>query len=252
MNRFIRLGLAAALPAAALCLSSLGGCMSQDLAGSGSETLNDSIRIDPFPKPLGQALIPLEQEFYATFKYVEFDTTGGLVLRQDLPLHIIPKQADVYGYAFEDTRHGYLLSWKDGNGNRDSAGVYIVGAFRDSTLILDSAAILWLPQFPKPGTSWYIEPGRKYELVSQDTAFWTETLFPYENEPTAPVRLGFQRQPSVLFKETYGDTLTYYYFRRGVGCVGLERSVHGKLLASGTLQSFYVKTRIGKFSGGTD
>ncbi|MDB5048599.1 MAG: hypothetical protein JWO30_1670 [Fibrobacteres bacterium] len=219
----------------------VGGCALQDKA-SGTETVS----IDPFPKPLGEAIIPLEQEAFSSFKYVEFDTAGGLVMRKDLDLHIIPKGQDRYGYAFEDPRHGYLLTWKDGNGNRDSAGVYIIGSFRDTSLAIDSNPVLWLPQFPKPGVSWSIEPGRVMDLISADTAFYTDILFQGSDEvEKAPIERGFQKQPTLLFRETYGDTLTYYHFRRGVGCLGFERSTRGKLLATGYIQTFSGKSRYG-------
>ncbi len=223
--------------AAGAAFAALSGCMAMD-AKDASGTSNDL-----FPKPLGVAIIPLEQEFWSSFRYVEFDTTGGVFMRQELALHVAPKGKGIYGYAFEDTSRGILVAFRDFGGNRDSAGIYIVGRYHDTTMILDSQEVLWLPQVPKAGASWYTEPGRKTELVSLDTAIWTETLFAYENDPAAPVRLGFQRQPTLLFKETKDDTLTYYHFRRGVGCVAFERSVAGKLLASGSIISFYGRSR---------
>jgi hypothetical protein len=226
-------GASAPILAAALAFSPLAGCMTAD------DAKNDSTGIDPFPKPIGQALIPLEKEFYARYRYAEFDTAGQAVLREDLPLHVYPKQPGIYAYAFEAGTSGYLLQQKDGNGNRDSAGVYIVGRFRDAGLFLDSAPVLWLPQAPKPGASWYLSPGRRTEVVSLDTSFWTEAVTsPYE-DTAAYIRSGLQRQPTILFKETAGDTVTYYHFRRGMGCVAFQRAARGKLIASGSMYSFY-------------
>lgn len=227
--------------AAALGLSALAGCMTNDMKADGGTN------IDPFPKPLGESMIPLQQEFYGTFHYAEFDTTGSLVMRQDLSLQVTPKGNGIYGYSFEDTSRGMLLAFKDGNGNRDSAGIWIMGSFQNGFQDIDSTPALWLPQFPKPGTSWEIEPGRVTQLVDADTTFWTDALFPTEADSVAPVRLGLQRQPTVLFRETKEDTVTFYHFRRGVGCVGFERAARGKLIAAGTLFSFYGKTR---YSGG--
>ena len=215
-------------------------CNMADTKGGATETANDL-----FPKPLGVAILPLEQEFWSTFRYVEFDAAGAVFMRQDLRLRVVPKAGKLYGYSFEDTSRGTLLAFRDFGGNRDSAGIYIVGHFHDSVMVLDSQEVLWLPQVPKANTSWFTEPGRKNELAAMDTAIWTDVLFPYENDPAAPVRHGFQRQPTVLFKETMGDTLTYYHFRRGVGCVAFERSVAGKLLATGTIHTFYGKYRYG-------
>jgi hypothetical protein len=202
--------------------------------------------IDPFPKPMGETLIPLDQEFHGTFRYSEFDSTGGVVLRQDLALHVSPKSKaeGLYGYAFERTDRGILLAFRDFGGNRDSAGIYIMGTFRDIFLTLDSTPVLWLPQFPKAGAAWDIGAGRKTELVDADTSFWTDRLFLPVNDTAAQVSHGFQKQPTVLFKETKDDTVTFYHFRRGVGCVGFERSARGKLIASGTLYQFFRNSRL--------
>ncbi|MDB5102971.1 MAG: hypothetical protein JWP91_660 [Fibrobacteres bacterium] len=214
----------------------MGGCMTNDSKGTETNDL--------FPKPLGETIIPLSQEAYSNFNYVEFDSAGGLVMRRNLTLYILPKAVDVYGYAFEDPRRGFLLKFDDANGNRDSAGIYIVGTYRDSTLAYDSVPVLWLPQLPKRGVKWSTDPGRQMELVSPDTSFYTAVLFPWGDETgEAPIQYGFQRQPALLFRETAGDTITYYNFRRGVGCLGFERAVNGKLVASGVLQSFSSKYR---------
>jgi hypothetical protein len=227
---------AAAAPflAVSLAFSPLAGCMTAD-----NMDRSDTTSIDPFPKPIGEALIPLEKEFFARYRYAEFDTAGEPVLREDLPLHVFPKQPGIYAYAFEAGTSGYLLQQKDGNGNRDSAGVYIVGRFSDANLYLDSAPVLWLPQSPKAGASWSLSPGRRTEVVSLDTSFWTEAVTNVYQDSAAYVRSGLQRQPTILFKETAGDTVTFYHFRRGMGCIAFQRAARGKLIASGSLYSFY-------------
>jgi hypothetical protein len=230
----IRALAAAAAPilAASLAFSPLTGCMTDDMKA-------DSTDIDPFPKPIGEALIPLEKEFYANYRYAQFDSAGKKVLDEDLPLHVYLKQPGIYAYSFDRGKSGYLLQQKDGNGNLDSAGVYIVGRFSDANLYLDSAPVLWLPQSPKPGTSWNLSPRRRTEVVSLDTSFWTEAMTNMYQDTAAHVRSGLQRQPTILFKETAGDTVTYYHFRRGMGCIALQRAARGKLIASGSMYSFY-------------
>lgn len=228
--RRLRPDTAALLLAVGLFASSLTGCLSDDGAPSD---------IDPFPKPMGEALIPLQQEFRATYRYAEFDSAGKEVLRQDLPLHVYPMRPGIYAYAFNEETSGILLEQRDAGGNRDSAGVYIVGRFRAGSVFLDSVPVLWLPQMPKAGRTWPLSPARATELVSADTAFWTEALPGMEPDPKSMVRAGMQRQPTLLFKETAGDTLTFYHFRRGMGCVAFSRSAGGKLIASGSLFAFY-------------
>lgn len=221
---------AKALGAAALCLSALAGCMTADEDGT------NIIGTDPFPKPMGETLIPLTKDVYATYRYAEFDGTGATLLTLELPLTVKAKGGGLYGYAFERDDRGILIAFLDKGGNRDSAGIYLMGTFRDSFLTLDSAPALWLPQFPKPGISWDMGGGRLNALVDADTSFWTETLFPRDDSTT--IRHGFQKQPTFLFREAKGDTVTHYHFRRGVGCVGFQRAVAGKLMASGSLFRF--------------
>jgi hypothetical protein len=78
-------------------------------------------------------------------------------------------------------------------------------------------------------------------VESADTAFWTEPVQGPQGDSAAPITLGLQRHPTVLFRETKGDTVTFYHFRRGVGCVGFERAIGGKLFAAGSL--FRYQTR---------
>lgn len=230
MNPLRALSAAATVLAALLSASPLTGCLSDD-KGAPSD-------VDPFPKPIGEALIPLEKEFFADYRYAEFDTAGKPVLKENLPLHVYPKRTGIFAYAFEAGTSGYLLQLKDGNGNRDSAGVYIVGWFRDANLYLDSAPVLWLPQTPKAGDSWNLSPGRRTEVVSVDTSIWTEPMRGMTEDTAVFVRSGLQRQPTILFKETSGDTVTFYHFRRGMGCIAFQRAARGKLIASGSLYSF--------------
>jgi hypothetical protein len=201
-----------------------------------------SAETDLFPKPLGEKIIPLEeQSTFSSFRYVEMDASGAILMRQKALILAITKRGNnIYGYAFEDPKIGHLLLWKDGAGNRDSAGIYITGTFRDSANFLDSNPVLWLPQMPRLGVKWALDSLRSMELISADTALFTETLFPYSlSTGSEPARFGFQRHATLLFKETAGDTLTYYHFSRGVGCLAFERSVQGRLLAAGTITSFY-------------
>ena len=215
---------------AAALAAILTGCMSLDSEKNGN---------DPFPKPIGPKIIPLEDNgFFATYRYVEFDSVGRLVMRLEaLRLDVRRRAPDVYGYAFESDSQGILLRWMDAGptgSNRDSAGVYIVGAFKGAEDFYDSVPVYWLPQFPKAGTSWQVG-SRMVELVHPDTAYFSDLIL--KEDAAAPVRYGFQRHPTVLIKEREGDTLTHYHFRRGVGCLAFERTVGGRLRAAGTITS---------------
>lgn len=220
------LGLAAAL---------LAGC----LADNGGR---ESDLIDPFPRPLGPKIVPLEQDMRSDFRYVEFDSAGNETLRlKALTLYVQERDSGVYSYSFGDPARGYLVRFieplRGGVAVRESAGVYIVGHFGAGISVYDSAPTLWLPQFPASGASWPLGTGRTMELADGEALYLTEPLFLPSDEH--PVEDGFQRHSTLLFRETAGDTLTYYHFAKGVGCVGFERSVMGRLIASGTLVAFY-------------
>lgn len=215
----------------------LAGCMSADEMSSGSAK-----DYDPFPRPQGPLMIPLEKESNSSFRYVKLDTEGaagpaGSLLRiPSLILYIAPRTGGNFTYAFENPKQGYLVAYKDAPA--ESAGIYIKGTFKDSADFLDSIPVLWLPQNPKAGITWRLGPDRTMELVDDKAIYFTETLFPYDTAGS-PVTQGFQRHTAYLFKEIAGDTVTLYHFRKGVGCLGFERSAGGRLLASGTIHSFY-------------
>jgi hypothetical protein len=224
----------ALLACSLLAASLLAGCLADD-----SDKWSG---IDPFPKPLGPKIVPLEQQPRSDFRYVEFDSAGREMLRlQALTLYIQERDSGVYSYSFEDPTRGYLVRFieplRQGTVVRESTGVYIVGHFAEGASAYDSVPTLWLPQFPASGTTWPLGSGRTMELVDGESAYLTEPLFGSSAEH--PVEDGFQRHATYLFRETAGDTLTYYHFAKGVGCVGFERSAKGRLLASGTLTAFY-------------
>lgn len=222
------------------CLTmGLDGCMIGEENTGTHDTIKD---IDPFPKPQGPKIIPLDQESYSAFHYVEQDTAGKVTKRiPSLVLYIKKRRADLYTYAFEDPTRGYLVRY-DETANADSAGVYIVGTFQDSLEVMDAIPTLWIPQNPKLGASWPVGSGRSMELIDAQEPYYTETLFPSDTVG-APVAQGFQRHTAYLFRETAGDTVTYYHFRKGVGCLGFERAAGGKLIASGSIKAFYKETR---------
>lgn len=216
---------------ACIALSPMQGCMSNDPSGTSIDTT------DPFPRPLGQGLIPLDTDVYSGFRYVEFDGSGKERLRENLSLRIYPLGGPGnYAYAFDGQTQGLLLSRLDRG--VDSTGVYIMGGFHDSSVTLDSVPVLWLPQNPHAGDSLFLGNGRVNVVEDVDTAFWTEPVEGLRRDAAAPVSLGLQRQPTVLFRETKGDTVTFYHFRRGVGCVGFERAIAGRLFAAGSLYRF--------------
>lgn len=228
------LGLACLLVIPCLTLG-VNGCMTDDESRG---TMDTTKNIDPFPKPQGPKIIPLDQESFSAFHYVEQDSAGLVIKRiPSLLLYIKKRRDDIYTYAFENPSRGYLVRYHAAS-NPDSAGVYIVGTYQDSLEAIDAVPTLWLPQNPKLGVSWPIGSGRSMELVDAQKGYYTETLFPSDTVG-APVAQGFQRHTAYLFRETAGDTVTYYHFRKGVGCLGFERAAGGQKIASGTLKSFY-------------
>jgi hypothetical protein len=227
------LGLSLALSAGLLLPSlQLTGCMTDDDA-NGSEN-----GIDPFPRPNGPRMIPLDTSFRAGFHYTELDREGRVVQRiPELSLYIIRQAADTFGYAFERPERGLLIRYLE-SANRDSSGIWIVGSYRDGLRFTDSTPVRWLPQFPEVGKTWEVGAGRTMELIAPDAEYLTDVIL-RDDTAAAPIVQGMQRHSAYRFKETAGDTISYYFFRKGVGLLGYERSAGGKLIAAGSIRSFH-------------
>jgi hypothetical protein len=219
--------LAGLLPSSAL----LTGCLSADMDDSGTS-------VDPFPKPNGPKIIPLETDFRADYRYTELDRDGRIVQRiPELALHVIRQVSDTFGYAFENPARGLLIRFVE-TANRDSSGIWIVGSYRDGQRFPDSTPVRWLPQFPKTDTAWPVGAGRTMELADPEAEYLTDVILVYDTA-AAPIVQGMQRHTALRFKETAGDTVSYYFFRKGVGLLGFERSVGGKLIAAGSIRAFF-------------
>jgi hypothetical protein len=207
------------------------GCLSNDM--DGTET-----SIDPFPKPNGPKIIPLETDFRAVYRFTELNRDGQVLQRiPELALHVVRQASDTFGYAFENPARGLLIRYVE-TANRDSSGIWIVGSFRDGQRFPDSTPVRWLPQFPEKGTAWPVGAGRTMELVDPEAEYLTEVIL-RDDTAAAPLVQGMQRHTALRFKETAGDTVSYYFFRKGVGLLGFERSAGGKLIAAGSISSFY-------------
>lgn len=230
-----RIGLAAAaLLPAALSLN-LTACLTDDMDNVSSDTTQV---IDPFPNVKGSLIIPIQKDFRSDFLYAEFDSAGTAVTRRDtLTLHVTRREANLWTYAFEDSGHGYLIRYVD-SPNRDSAGIWIAGTFQGPINRLDSVPTRWLPNDPDTGKSWPVGRGRRMHLEEKEAVYYTEAI-PAGDTLGAPVSQGFQRHTAFKFREIAGDTVTIYHFKRGLGCLGFERSAKGRLMAMGTLRAFH-------------
>lgn len=219
----------------ALSAAWLAGCMTEG---------SDKSSVDPFPSPLGPKVIPLEGNgFHAEFHYAEFSATGEQVLTSNpLKLDVTSRLAPgIYGYAWEGAQAGWLLQWKDagsaGSG-REKAGIYIVGAFAGDSNFVDSTPVLWIPQAASPDTAWTVG-NRTLKLVGDRVPYFSELIMP--GDTGVYRRHGFQKHETILIRETNGDTVTHYHFRKGVGCMGFERVVGGRLRASGTIFEIFTR-----------
>jgi hypothetical protein len=208
------------------------GCLS----GAGAEATDTTRPIDPFPKPGGPRIIPLTKAFKSRFAYAGFDSAGGKVQGLDeIILHVSPRPGGAWTYAFQDSTQGYLVRYVE-TANRDSAGVWIVGRFRDGNDTLDSIPTLWVPQYPDTGKVRSVGRGRQMRMEDSAATYYTGNALP---GPTrTPMVQGFQKHTAYRFRETHGDTVTLYHFKHGLGCLGFERSAGGRLLAAGTLVGF--------------
>ncbi len=77
------------------------------------------------------------------------------------------------------------------------------------------------------------------ECLSYDTSYITERLFYYNDTGIVshPHEVDFHKHSAILIRETNQDTLSYYYFRKGIGLLGYEMTVNDSTIAVGTLFS---------------
>lgn len=213
-------------------VSCLWGCL-------GAGVVSDSRgSVDTFPRPIGDKIIPLEKNrtVFSTFRWRELDSLGRVFLRMDDLHHQISLRGELFGYAFEDLEKGILLWWRDTPGlSRDSVGIYVIGTFDKNGNVFGDTA-LWFPQFPNLKKWRFHEV--EMELISPETTYYTETVLRGE-----PNRHGFQSHKAVLIKESFHDTakaqdvITFYYLQKGVGILGMERSINGRLAATGIIRN---------------
>ncbi len=191
----------------------------------------------PFPRPLGEWIIPLDKGPASFYRHTYTDTVGTIT--SSIPrfqIYMEPKGYNEWGYAVEKPDRGSLITFKESPW--DSAGIYVIGYFVDTAKVYYDTAYMWFPQFPDEVKSWTPGPGHIMEYITSDTAYITEKLFD-DDVITFNNEAGFQKHSAFLIKETAGDTVSYYYLRKGVGILGYEMSIGGHLRAIGTLCALY-------------
>ncbi|MBF0430174.1 MAG: hypothetical protein HQK83_02760 [Fibrobacteria bacterium] len=214
----------------------LSGCSDgyyMAMEGNSDET-ND---YDPFPKPLGDWIIPLSYYPHYQFHHAEFGKGGKkLTPFPAMPISITDRGNGLYGYEQDNLHEGLLLWFR--TEPRDSSGIYITGRFK-GTENFPGDTVLWLPQFPEKIGNWTFEPGRSMESLSYDTTYLTAPLFPSNDSGIVSQgnEVPFQTHEAILIKETNNDTISYYYFRKGIGLLGYERTYKDSTIAVGTLFS---------------
>ena len=222
-------------------------CASPELADTGIDI--------PYPRTPG--IIPLAVNSSWLFAHSSYDSLGNIV-SEDQSLHlnidrVYGYENDstltlitelnvlekfplyIYEYEWEFLSKGLLISYRDQN--VDTNGIYIHGEYVGEDKTLYRKPLLWLKYPASPGESWL--------LFSADTSDTMPSLYEVI-DTSAEFYVPSQQQglsaldflSCYLYKETKGDTVSFYYYNDQFGSVGFLRYIKGILRRSYILRSF--------------
>lgn len=244
--------------AMALCAAVLiAGCSRAAAPMSAEDNSTGSPQNPPLPRT--ESILPLEKGNTWLYTYTVYDSAGDtLWSRYDLTLSIADifglqqsstvalnrnnwDDFDHYAYTYEWNRldEGDLVTFFD----RDEAavpGVYHVGWYDKKVHHLYATPRLWLAYPASKGYTWQVADidssgdtlgTRDMEVVSTNEKFY----FP-ETRISDASALAFV--DCYLYKESYQDTVAYYYYNEDLGAVGYLQYGNGKVAKSYILNEF--------------
>lgn len=209
------------------------------------------------PYPRTPAIIPLAVNNRWIFTHSSYDSLGNL-MSQDQNLHVsidrvygynygsdlvLITESNVsekfplyiYEYEWEFLNKGLLISYRDQN--VDTNGMYIHGEYVGEVKTLYREPLLWLKYPASTGESWLVYSADTsdtvpalYELIDTCAKFY----IPSQQEGLSALDF----LSCYLYKETKGDTVSFYYYNDQLGSVGFLRYIKGILRRSYILNSF--------------
>jgi hypothetical protein len=209
------------------------------------------------PVPRANSPLPLSEGNQWIYSYSDYDSAGNrIVSREPLELDMpgvygltgttltrISWQnyqttfpSYVYEYEWEQYNEGYLLAYRN---NAAVRGLYILGQYKGTTPVLYDSAVLWLAYPAAPGKTWELTGGFAGDSAAPATMEVVSNNEPYyyiDVNASGPSKLKFFE--CYLYKESIGDSVTFYYYHEDVGALGYLMYVGGKLRQTYLLQSF--------------
>jgi hypothetical protein len=169
--------------------------------------------------------------------------TGGYGLKNDTQLIRLTwyNQGDAYSaYAYqfewEQSRHGYLVVYRDLY-PLAKRGLYIIGEYLDSTTKLYPMEKLWLAYPADSGKTWQLNLDTLNDSTQTVTLEVISTHAPfYFSNASSGAALSFCE--CVLYRETALNSIAYYYYNENIGPIGYLQYVNGKLFQSYLLKSY--------------
>ncbi len=135
-----------------------------------------------------------------------------------------------YQYEFENQNHGFIIVYRDLY-PMDQRGVYRIGTYNnfDSSMQIFPQEQLWLSYPSVTGKKWTF---KENPLVDSSTEISVEVVSTNERFTTLlpGSSAGIEAYDSCyLYKQTLGNTISYYYFNHNVGCLGFLQYENGAL-----------------------
>jgi hypothetical protein len=210
------------------------------------------------PLPKTESILPLEIGNLWVYTNMVYDTDGNTLYdRYSLELKIpyafgISGQAltqiswDNYGNSFDEVAyafdwdqngHGYLVAHR--GANVPQHGVYVIGKFSGTSGFLYDSARLWLAYPASVGYSYILNldsagdtTGQSYmEVVSVNEPYYFADSASGQASPLTFVNC-------YLYKEQYGDTISYYWYNKDWGAVAYQKMYHGRKINTYMLRAF--------------
>jgi hypothetical protein len=234
----------------------VAGCSSVS-APTSMNALPGSPQNPPLPKT--NSPLPLDRNSIWVYTYQVYDSTGGLLFPATELTFRIP---EVYGvqngsvltavdwnnYQTAFPEYFYASEWDaSGNGfliayryqNVAVRGLYIVGQYGPGASQIFDTAHLWLAYPAVAGYSYSYNLDSTGDTANIRTMKVVSTKTPYyfpDSLSTGPSPLTFVE--CYLYKQTYHDTTSYYYYNENYGAVAYQEQYRNKMTKSYVLKAY--------------
>jgi hypothetical protein len=233
------------------CALLCGGCASSPFSPSGL--------IPPYPRT--KSVLPLGIGNTWMYSTTVYDSAGNNITPDNEPLRlaitgvfgldnnnalvgltrdnrdsVFPGYA--YTYEWGGARAGLLVAHRGSDPYPpEQRGLYVVGSYAGDSITLYKKEYLFLSYPSVAGKQWAVSPDPADSSATADS-FSTVSTAERFFVPDSCVLTGGTFYTCILYKETRGPLVCYYYYYPDIGCVGTLRYQNGVLRQSTILKSF--------------